>query len=243
MLALNATTLLTAWEQGVSQHPLQRAITLLSLACPQKSADEWAGVSIGERDRQLLQLRDELFGSKLEAIAVCPKCETPLELALSTTDLELPVDASTTDEVPRRLTSGPFVLNYRLPNSADLIKVTENPSHAKELLLQSCVEAQRDGVAFPAADLPDQLVKLLGNEMAQADPQAEVFIALDCPACSHHWSTVFDILSYLWGEIQDWAERLLHEVHSLAVAYGWSEREIISMSARRRRFYLEMVEA
>lgn len=241
MLALNATTLLSAWEQGVSQHPLQRAITLLTLAWPQKSTEEWASVSIGERDRRLLQLRDELFGPNLEAIAVCPKCEARLELALSTRELEVPVDATLTAPEPRRLTSGRFALNYRLPTSVDLLEVANHPDNARQLLLDRCVEAQRDGVSIPAAELPDQLVKLLGERMAQADPQAEVLVNLDCPACSHRWSTVFDILPYLWGEIHDWAERLLHDVHSLALAYGWSEHDIISLSARRRRLYLEMV--
>jgi hypothetical protein len=54
---------------------------------------------------------------------------------------------------------------------------------------------------------------------------------------------VFDVVSYLWGEIEDWAERLLRDVHSLAAAYGWSERDIVGMSALRRRLYLELANA
>lgn len=243
MLALNATTLLAAWEQGVSQHPLQRAMTLLALAWPQTSVDDWARVSIGERDRRLLQLRDELFGSKLEAIAICPKCAARLELVFSTRDLQtLEAETSTSPE-PRRLESGGYEVDYRLPTSADLLEVANNPSQARELLLERCIDVRNDGVAIPAAELPGPLVKLLGEKMAQADPQAEVQLDLDCPACLHRWSTVFDILSYLWGEIEEWAERLLRDVHSLASAYGWSERDIIAMSARRRRLYLEMAGA
>jgi hypothetical protein len=37
-----------------------------------------------------------------------------------------------------------------------------------------------------------------------------------------------------------WVRRLLREVHTLALAYGWREADILNMSARRRRFYLEM---
>jgi hypothetical protein len=243
VLALNATTLLTAWEQGVSQHPLQRAMTLLALAWPKKSVDEWASVSVGERDRQLLQLREELFGTKLEAIALCPKCGARLELSFSTRDLQTPVAETSTSPERRRLESGGYEVDYRLPTSGDLLEVANHPSQARELLLERCVDARSGGVAVPAAALPGPLVKLLGEEMAQADPQAEVQINLDCPACLHRWSTVFDILSYLWGEIDDWAGRLLSDVHSLASAYGWSEHDIIAMSARRRRLYLEMVGA
>ncbi len=39
------------------------------------------------------------------------------------------------------------------------------------------------------------------------------------------------------------AKRLLSEVHALASAYGWSEREILGLSVARREFYLGMVRA
>lgn len=240
MLALNATSLLTAWEQGVSQHPLQRAVTLLALAWPQKSVDEWTRVSIGERDRQLLQLRHELFGSRFEAIANCPKCGERLELVFSTQDLLTQVAEASTSPELLRLKSGSYEVDYRLPTTADLFAVAENPNQARELLLERCVEAQKDGVAVSASALPGTVIKQLGKKMADADPQAEVQIVLDCPACSHHWPTIFDILSYLWGEIEDWAQQILHDVHSLASVYGWSERDILSMSATRRRLYLEL---
>ena len=68
-------------------------------------------------------------------------------------------------------------------------------------------------------------------------------LALDCPACGAHWQSVFDIVTFLWGEIEDWAQRLLYDVHLLASAYGWSERDIVAMTPRRRRMYLEMVGA
>ncbi|MGH9881329.1 MAG: phage baseplate protein [Pyrinomonadaceae bacterium] len=243
MLGLNATNLLTAWEQGISQHPLQRAVTLLALAWPQRSVDDWASASIGERDRQLLQLRDELFGAKFEAVAACPNCGERLELEFSTQDLLAQVAETSTSPRALRLESGGYEVGYRLPTTADLLAVADSPDRARELLLERCVEAVSEGVAIPASALPGEVSKLLGQKMADADPQADVHINLDCPACSHHWATVFDVLSYLWGEIDDWAQRLLHDVHSLASTYGWSERDILSMSATRRRLYLELAGA
>jgi len=215
-------------------------MTLLALAWPQKTVDEWTMVSMGERDRYLLRLREELFGPKLEAIASCPKCGTRLELTFRTNDLQTQVAA---DSEQLRVKSSGYEIDYRLPTSADLLAVADNPAQARELLLERCVEARSKGIAVPATSLPDRVVKLLGERMAQADPQAEIQIALECPACSHHWSTIFDILSYLWSEIEDWAQRILHDVHLLASAYGWSERDILAMSATRRRLYLDVVGA
>jgi hypothetical protein len=52
---------------------------------------------------------------------------------------------------------------------------------------------------------------------------------------------MFDIVPYLWTEINAWAMRLLREIHSLATAYGWREADILAMSAVRRHWYLEMI--
>src|SRR5262249_8466831 len=103
--------------------------------------------------------------------------------------------------------------------------------------------ARFEGVEVDAMALPDEVVQAVIEAMAQADPQAEVQIAFECPNCRQTWSQAFDILTYLWCEIEDWAQRLLLEIHTLALAYGWSEREIPEMSARRRSLYMDMVGA
>jgi hypothetical protein len=51
------------------------------------------------------------------------------------------------------------------------------------------------------------------------------------------------IASYLWGEIDDWARRVLRDIHVLASAYGWRESDILDMNARRRETYLQMLGA
>ena len=77
--------------------------------------------------------------------------------------------------------------------------------------------------------------------MADADPQADVRLALDCPACGHKFLAAFDVVAYFWSEINAWAYRLLGEVHTLASAYGWREDDILALSPWRRHVYLEMV--
>ena len=116
--------------------------------------------------------------------------------------------------------------------------------NGRETLLARCIQtAIRGNSNFSVSSLPDEVVKTVIDRMADADPQADVQIALTCPVCQHRWSMVFDILSYLWNEIDDWAQRLLREVYALASAFGWSERDILGMSARRRHLYLEMIGA
>jgi hypothetical protein len=61
-----------------------------------------------------------------------------------------------------------------------------------------------------------------------------------CPACGHTWVERFDPVQFLWTELDAWAARALQDVHALARSYGWRERDILEMSAARRRVYLAM---
>ena len=79
--------------------------------------------------------------------------------------------------------------------------------------------------------------------MALADPLGEIMLHFDCPACGTSFEESLDLSTFLWAEIEARAQRLLLEVHTLAVAYGWSEAEILSLNAARREIYLEMVRA
>jgi len=240
--ALNPTALLAAWEEGAGQPPPRRAITLLAAARPERSAAEWARASIGERDRALLGLREELFGACLEGAAVCPACGQRLQLTFTTHDfLGSPIDVPITKESLRVEAAG-YEVVYHLPTTADLLAAVET-GEPEELMKRSVEVARRGGETVDPAHMPEEVASAVSAAMAQADPLAEVWMALACPACSHRWTCLFDILSFLWGEIEDWAQRMLREVHVLASAYGWSETDIVAMSPRRRQMYLDMVGA
>jgi hypothetical protein len=64
---------------------------------------------------------------------------------------------------------------------------------------------------------------------------------LECPVCGGAFAVVFDTASFLLQELDERASRLVHEVHTLAVHYHWSERDILQMPHRRRARYLELV--
>ncbi len=77
--------------------------------------------------------------------------------------------------------------------------------------------------------------------MSEADPTANIYLALSCPTCDHQWDAPFDIVTLFWHELHAWAIRLLREVHQLALAYGWREADILSLSEPRRSFYLGLM--
>ena len=94
--------------------------------------------------------------------------------------------------------------------------------------------------AVPIALLPE-LLEPIDRELRRLDPGACTDLDLTCPACQHTWIEPFDIGAYFWTELSAYAERLLHEIHVLARAYGWTEGDVLGLSRGRRRRYLELV--
>src|SRR5467141_3133082 len=243
MPPLDSAAVLEVWEEGNLQSPVERALKILAVAWPEKSAQEWARASIGERDGHLLDLQEEWFGAELEASAVCPQCSERLQFAFHTADVRTPLPALSPGESLRVAASG-YEITCRLPTSADLLAVARGPEAAgSDALLRLCIqEARFHGAALVDAEpLPEEVVQAASTAMERTDQQAHVEIALVCASCSHEWSRPFDIVSYLWSEIEEWAKRLVLEIHVLASAYGWTEKEIVALNSRRRRLYWDMV--
>lgn len=242
MGALSAAELVNVWERGVCQHPVDRALTVLS-AYLSESRDKWARASVGSRDAALLQIYEQMAGSRLHAFAECALCAEPMEYSLSVQDLLAGQDQRYPD-AELSMASGDISFRLRLVTSLDLAAVAgcENPEDAARLLAERCiVEARCGEETVAAATLPEAVIEEVGVHLAEADPQAETLIGLTCPSCAHTWQVLLDIESFLWTKINALAKRLLREVHMLSSAYGWREADILAMSVARREFYLEML--
>ena len=238
---ISASELLAAWERGVRQSPLDRALTLLAATRPESSMEELARQSIGWRDSSLLALREQVFGSEVACLVRCQQCQENLELSLDTARLR--VGPAATPELSVILPG--FDIHLRLPNTEDLRAVAGLPlAEARAQLFGRCVlEARSREGAVPVGALPEEALAAAEQRMSEADPQADTVVAVSCPACGHEWRERFDITAFFWTELNAWAHCILREVHMLARAYGWRESDILALSPARRQIYLELVSA
>jgi hypothetical protein len=246
MRAITAPELLNVWEDGRSSTSTRRALLLLAAVHPGASEDTLAALSIGRRDAELLRLREALLGPRMAAIAVCPGCREKLELTLDTGDLLAMADDAGATELS--LTHQDCIVSFRIPTTKDVIAAEgeEDAEDARSLILERCLlsvvrAGEPAGARVDVGQLSAEVVSGISEAMAQADPLADIQLKIECPSCQHRWRAAFDIVSFLWTEIEGWAGRILSEVHELARAYGWREAEILALSATRRQFYLEMV--
>jgi hypothetical protein len=240
MSSLSARDIVRAWEAGRDRHPIDRALLLLSLARPDLTPAQLAALTVGQRNHWLLVLRRELLGPVLKGYAECPNCDQALEFEVDANAILRPEPAQAT----LATTLDGMDLHVRLPDSQDLAAVAglDGMDAARRLLIERCLlAASRDGAPLDVDALPDTLLLALVDTMAEQDPQAETRLRLTCQACGHSWPALFDIASFLWTEIEAYAQRLLLEAHTLARAYGWSEGEVLALSSTRRKFYLDLV--
>ncbi len=237
MSPLTPRKMLQVWEEGQSAAPWVRAMLLLKAAEPSVSRQYLTLLPIGERDARLLDLRQAMFGDALKSLAVCPKCNEQLELNFSTADVRLPAPKG---KGPWTYEDGPLSVTFKLPATADLEALTSH-ADAAETLLSACVcKVMKEGSKTSINVLSQAQRAALIETISDTDPRADMKAAMICPRCGHEWSAQFDILAFFWEEIGAWVRRLLTDVHVLARAYGWRERDVLNLSPWRRRQYLAL---
>jgi hypothetical protein len=237
----SAAAMLGAWEHGVGKGAVQRGLILLALADPGADPHALTALNIGERDRRLLTLRETCFGPRMTALLSCPICREELEVELTTTVLRAAPPALAADLTIR---SDAFELRLRFPDSEDLHACAgmAAPDAARLLQRAAILSATLAGESIDADLLPPRLVSAAGERLRELDPLADLRFDFTCASCGHRWQTLFDIVPFLWQELDAWAGRTLREVHLLASAYGWSEQAILSLTSARRQHYLRILE-
>ena len=240
MRLLSGEQILGVWEAGREQHELDRALTILAAATPGSNKDDLANLSIGELNARLLKLRTLTLGKSAVGFAECPRCSERLEFPIDTATIASPT--KTTAHQPFQCEVNGTQVRFRLPTSRDLaeVVVARDSSHALRELARNCVIGTG---ASDLSELDPELIEALGKAMLEADPLAEISIALTCPNCAYEWESFFEIADFFWNELAAQATRLLREIDALAWAYGWNEREILALSPQRRQTYLELIAA
>lgn len=227
--------LIALWELGADRHPIDRALLLGVWARPELAPEHLAELPLGALNAALLRLRAAFFGPRLDAFADCRLCGARTELAPMVDELlAASVDGDDRDEL------AVSAFRFRVPDSRDLAAVVSAPgpeTAALALLDRCCTERPQGGTDSDLAALLADVEA--GLEML--DPAADFELTLDCGACGGEWTASLNVPELLWDEVDGRARMLLGEVHALAVSYGWTETEILSLSPRRRATYLDLI--
>ena len=242
-------------ETGELLLPAQRTTALLARCLtrlgPLKpvSTETAASLTAGDREALLLHLRRLTLGERLQCVLSCPDpdCGEKMDLDLRVSDLLLPPYTHTREwyETTIKENGSNYSVRFRLPTGAHQEEAAalahSDPQAAVDLLLHRCVERVATEDDQPVENPPPVVIDQLPTVMSELDPQAELMLNLACPVCEHVFLALFDTATYLFQELDGRARHLYKEVHLLAFYYHWSEAEIMGMTVRKRRLYLDLL--
>lgn len=222
----DAVTAFEVWENGEREHPIDRALTILGAFTGEPRA-KLAQLGVHRRDALLLQSRVLAFGPIFQGVAQCAACPCEIDVAIELSDLD---DASAPEGGALEIEGAHIA--YRVPNSFDLAAIAgcSDVDEAERRLRERCITAD--------SPLGDALVQAVDGELGRLCASAPIVLELSCPQCGAAFQMPVDIGAFLWSELSEYARGLIDEVDVLASRYGWTEGEILSLPAARRRHYL-----
>lgn len=79
--------------------------------------------------------------------------------------------------------------------------------------------------------------------LEEHDPLVSFQLLSHCPLCGREMVIPVDLEALILGELRKAQTNLLKDVHIIASQYGWTEQEILSIPAGRRRSYIEQIQS
>jgi hypothetical protein len=233
--------------------PAQWATELLARCVvklgPQEATRESIrSLTVGDREALLLQLRRLMLGDRLACVISCPECQQKLDLEIDVANILEPAQNASAHEHELTIdgeSGESTIVRFRLPEGIDQEAVAAlaltDVEAAADLLLRRCVVSVRNNGEV-TNQLSASLHQSLVARMAELDGQAEINVLANCEACGGSFNLIFDAATFLFQELEAEFQRLYREIHLLAFHYHWSPADILSLSPRERRRFLQLLD-
>lgn len=199
--------------------------------------------TLKKRLQGLLAVYGVTFGDELVMDARCTHddCGEWLQLPLSMPAfVETAGDDGSIIHAPDDKTQ----LRLRLPTGVDqLLWLEQRPMRTLfGSMASTLVMEVNQGVPGPDFYVPEQWLPGLEALLEQHDPLTALQIDTTCAGCEREFSISLDLERQILARFARLQQTLLEEVHILAFAYHWSERDIMDLTPARRRWYLQKLD-
>jgi hypothetical protein len=205
---------------------------------------------VGDRDYLILKLRELTLGTKVNCVLRCPdgECGELMDLNFDTSVFEF-----SSAPIARRIFSTRTLdgldVDFRLPTGGDQEALAalfaSDPIGAADELMARCLRRVGASVAIDravVAGLSERTRAELEKKMARVAPRVELELESQCPECRKSFETPFDFTTFFFDELRGKMRSLEHEVHFLAWHYHWSEKDILSMTRKKRKRYVALLQ-
>jgi hypothetical protein len=195
----------------------------------------WSELPAVDLAAAVLLVRRAWLGRTIQTEARCTAagCGEPIDVAFS-------IDTYLEHRRPRafrglRAVEPPWFglegadVRFRVPTVADLAAAPDRAS-----LVGLCVQPPQVAGA---------VLRRVERALDALAPSFDGVLEGLCPVCGAEVELWFAPIEYVLQELRDASASLFAQVHELALAYHWSEPEILGLDRRRRHGYVELVRA
>ncbi len=209
-----------------------------SVAAAPLTADRAAALASGTRE-WLMQRAACIFWPRPDWMtASCQACAARYDLQLDLAELPLKPAGESFPEVHVETSLGRR--RFEAPNGVHelaLARLALTGEAARRQLTALCGLDDDCRAAAGRYSMDD--LERIDAVLERLSPEAVDTIESTCPTCGAHTFARVDPLEFAFPA----RDSILREVHLLAGAYHWSEREILSLPSDRRRHYLGLIRA
>jgi len=193
---------------------------------------------VGDREFLILKLRQMTKGSKLHVTLHCAPDGCGKDMAISLALDSIPIEERAVEgRIFTHELDAADRIEFRLPTGEDQEELAGRTDHAAAVseLLTRCI------VAVPPALTFAEAAPLVEDAIERSAPRVDLEVEARCPECGHVLTTALDLawlaLSDLAGDPGD----IWHDVHVLAWNYHWPESEILALTPKARRRYIDLI--
>ena len=231
---------LALWEALASTSPVARgAAVLVALGAADGLADA-VRMPVATAARAALGELRERAGPQVQTVLTCPDCGAVLDVPLLLDELlELFDGTDPTDVVPAAAGGGAVTVDgvvVRGPTTEDLLVAIASPQPSTALR-DRCVTWP---AGMAAAILDPAVQERVSAAVEELGGASALAVRLDCPDCGGEVAAEVDAVALLADRVADEVRDLLADVAELAMAFGWSEADVLRLSDARRRAYLDL---
>lgn len=189
-------------------------------------------LSVADRQYLMRRLAVEIGIEESWIASRCPRCGVGFDIPIR--HGELPAKPAGEGYPFATAETSLGTVRFRVPNGDDqeAIAGIEDPQQARRALVARCAAEPLAGT------LSDEDLDRIDAALEPVAPEVVTRAQAACPDCGKPIEIELD--PYVCLGAAD--NGLFLDVHALASAYHWSEREILAMPSDRRRLYLSLVD-